>query len=50
VWVDVRVDPALLETLLDSSYREVASKKLIALLDAQSGRKSKRTIRKSETR
>jgi predicted DNA-binding protein (MmcQ/YjbR family) len=32
VWVDVSVDPALLDTLLQASYREVASKKLLALL------------------
>jgi predicted DNA-binding protein (MmcQ/YjbR family) len=37
VWVDVTVDQTLLETLLQASYREVASKKLLALLDAPAG-------------
>jgi predicted DNA-binding protein (MmcQ/YjbR family) len=38
-WVDVNVDPKMMATLIDRSYRQVASKKLVRLLDLSTGRK-----------
>lgn len=38
-WVDVNVDPKLMATLIDRSYRQVAPKKLVRLLDLRLGRK-----------
>jgi predicted DNA-binding protein (MmcQ/YjbR family) len=37
-WVDVPVDPKLMATLIDRSYRHVAPRKLVRLLDSSSGR------------
>jgi predicted DNA-binding protein (MmcQ/YjbR family) len=45
-WVDVDVDPKLMATLIDRSYRRVAPKKLVRLLDLSTGRKSVHTRRR----
>ena len=38
-WVDVPLDPKLIATLIDRSYRHVAPRKLIRLLDLSTVRK-----------
>ena len=41
-WVDVTVDSKLMATLIDRSYRQVAPKKLLDLLDSTTGRRGTR--------
>jgi predicted DNA-binding protein (MmcQ/YjbR family) len=37
-WIDVPADPELMAALIDRSYRQVAPKRLVLLLDAKRGR------------
>ncbi len=36
-WLDVAVDPKLMASLIDRSYRQVATRKHVRLLDSRSG-------------
>ena len=49
VWVDGSMDWTLLDSLLHASYREVAAKKLIGLLDAAAPRARKGSVRNRGT-
>jgi predicted DNA-binding protein (MmcQ/YjbR family) len=46
-WVDVPVDPKLMATLIDRSYRQVASRKLVRLLDSTVGSGDSRVEKRS---